>query len=63
MKVDIKNDEEEMKKITKNSSIGKSEEITPLDVKDSEELKLMIDLKELGENSFKNVSVDLMLQK
>jgi len=47
-----------MKNISENNSVGKFEEITSLDVKDYEDLGLIIELEELGGSSYENSSID-----
>ncbi|KAG5623606.1 hypothetical protein H5410_008824 [Solanum commersonii] len=60
VKIEIDNVEEEIKrKLEKSTSDGNSkEEIPPLDIKDYEELRLIIDLGELGDSSYENAGMD-----
>uniref|UniRef100_M1DJR7 Uncharacterized protein n=1 Tax=Solanum tuberosum TaxID=4113 RepID=M1DJR7_SOLTU len=59
VRVEIENVEEMKKKLEKSTSDGNSkEEIPSFDIKDYEELGLIIDLEELGDSSYENVGMD-----
>uniref|UniRef100_M1DXH8 Uncharacterized protein n=1 Tax=Solanum tuberosum TaxID=4113 RepID=M1DXH8_SOLTU len=60
VKVEIENVEKEMKsKLKKSTSDGNSkEEIPPLEIKDYEELGLIVDMGELGDSSYENAGMD-----
>ncbi|KAG5623604.1 hypothetical protein H5410_008822 [Solanum commersonii] len=60
VKVEIENVEEEMKsKLKKSISDGNSkEEIPPLEIKDYEELGLIVDMGELGDSSYENAGMN-----
>ncbi|TMW87143.1 hypothetical protein EJD97_020369 [Solanum chilense] len=55
VKVEIDNVEEELKRKLEKST---SDEISPLDIKDYEELGLIIYLGELGDSSYENADLD-----
>ncbi|KAF3668719.1 hypothetical protein FXO38_07948 [Capsicum annuum] len=59
VKIAVKNNDEPVQK-TENSSAGKKpeEEIPPLDVKDYEELGLIIDLDAMGGAFYENANID-----
>ncbi|WMV16839.1 hypothetical protein MTR67_010224 [Solanum verrucosum] len=59
VRVEIENAEEMKERLEKSTSVGNSkEEIPPLDIKDYEELGLIIDLGELGDTSYENAGID-----
>ncbi|KAK6798167.1 hypothetical protein RDI58_005869 [Solanum bulbocastanum] len=60
VKIEIENVEVEMKReLEKSTSDGNSkEEIPPLDIKDYEELRLIINLGELGDSSYENDGIN-----